>query len=369
MSIHPVPPRQTLDHIIPYQPGKPISEVQRELGLSEVIKLASNENHLGAAPSAIAAMHKAIDEVHLYPDGGGYELKQALSQKFGFTPDEIILGNGSTEITELVCEAFLDPGEKAITGWPAFFKYRIAIRIMGGIPVEIPLKDWTHNLNAMYDAIDEKTKLIFIADPNNPTGTLLAKNEVENFLRQVPERILIVLDQAYWEFIPPEKRLDVHRLIKEGYNLLVLRTFSKIYGLAGTRVGYGFARPELVAAMNKVREAFNCNSIAQAGAAAALSDEDFVRRTLEMNAKGLELMYEGFTKLGLPYVKSAANFALVDFQREGNQVFQELLKKGVIVRPMKGYDLPTCARVSTSYEKDVCYFLEKLGEVLKVSNK
>jgi len=246
MRIPAVPPRQVLDYIIPYQPGKPISEVQRELGLSEVIKLASNENHLGPAPSALAAMRNALEEIHLYPDGGGYELKQALSQKFSFKPEEIILGNGSTDIVELVCEAFLNPGDKAITGWPAFFKYRIAIRIMGGIPVEIPLKNWTHDLDAMYEAIDEKTKLIFIADPNNPTGTLLDKDQFESFIRQVPPRILIVLDQAYWEFIPREKRLDTQKFIQAGYNLLSLRTFSKIYGLAGARIGYGFARPEIV---------------------------------------------------------------------------------------------------------------------------
>ena len=364
MSIRPVKPRKVLDHIIPYQPGKPIGEVQRELGLKEVIKLASNENHLGAAPTALKRMREAVEEVHLYPDGGGYELKQALSAKFGFQPEEIVLGNGSTEIVELVCEAFLDPGEKAVTGWPAFFKYRIAIRIMDGEPVEVPLQDWTHDLDAMYDAIDDKTKLVFIADPNNPTGTLLDKDELEEFIRKVPEHVLVVLDQAYYEYIPEEKRIDVKKLIDEGHNLLVLRTFSKIYGLAGTRVGYGFARPELIAPMNKVREAFNCNSIAQAGAVGALQDDNFVKKTLEMNQRALEIMYEGFEKMGLPYVKSATNFVLVDFQLDGGIVFQELLKKGIIVRPMKGYDLPTTARVSTSFEKDVYLFIKNLKEVM-----
>ena len=364
MSIKPVKPRKVLDYIIPYQPGKPISEVQREFGLKEVIKLASNENHLGAAPTALKRMREAVEEVHLYPDGGGYELKQALSAKFGFKPEEIILGNGSTEIAELVCEAFLNPGEKAITGWPAFFKYRIAIRIMDGEPVEAPLKDWTHDLDAMYNAIDENTKLVFIADPNNPTGTLLDKDELEGFIRRVPEHVLMILDQAYYEYIPEDKRIDVKKLIDEGYNLLVLRTFSKIYGLAGSRVGYGFARPEIIAAMNKVREAFNCNSIAQAGAVGALQDDDFVKQTLEMNSQALDIMYTGFEELDLPYVKSATNFVLVDFQRDGGDVFRELLKKGVIVRPMRGYDLPTAARVSTSFKKDIYYFLEKLKEVL-----
>ncbi len=364
MAIKGAEPRKVLDYIIPYQPGKPISEVQRELGLRDVIKLASNENHLGAAPSALAAMHRAIEEIHLYPDGGGYELKRKLSAKFGFRPEQIILGNGSTEITELVCEAFLNPGEKAITAWPAFFKYRIAIWIMDGIPVEIPLKNWTHDLESMYNAIDEKTRLIFIADPNNPTGTLLDKDRLEEFIRTIPEHIIIILDQAYYEYVPEDQRLDVKKLIDEGYNLLVLRTFSKIYGLAGARVGYGFARSEIIAAMNKVREAFNCNSIAQAGAIAALDDDDFVQRTLEMNRNALKILYAGFNEMGLPFVNSTTNFVLVDFLKDGNEVFNGLLRRGVIVRPMRGYDLPNCARVSTSYERDMHYFLDNLKKVL-----
>jgi histidinol-phosphate aminotransferase len=292
-------------------------------------------------------------------------LKQALSRFFGFAPEEIILGNGSTEIVELVCETFLDQGDNAITGWPAFFKYRIAIRIMGCEPVEVPLRNFTHDLEAMHNAINEKTKVIFIADPNNPTGTLLDRDELEDFIRRVPENIVIVLDQAYYEFIPPEKRIDVRKLIDGGRNVVALRTFSKIYGLAGLRVGYGFARRELVAQMNKVREAFNCNSLGQVAAVAALKDADFVQRTLEMNRKGLEIMYRGFDRMGLKYVPSATNFILVDWGREGDYVFQELLRRGVIVRPMKGYDLPNCARVSTAPEKEMEYFISQLSAVLK----
>ena len=365
MKIKPAQPREVLEYITPYQPGKPISEVQREYGLSEVIKLASNENHLGPAPSALKALRRGIEEVHLYPDGAGYELKNALAEKFGFEPEEIILGNGSTEIVEIACESFLNNGDKAVTGWPAFFKYRIAVRIMGAEPVQIPLKNFTHNLERMMDAVDDKTKMIFIADPNNPTGTLLDKDELEAFIRRVPEHIVIVLDQAYYEFIPPEKRLDAHKLIREGHNLIVLRTFSKIYGLAGLRVGYGFARPEIIAAMNKVREAFNCSSLAQIAAAAALRDSDFVERTLEMNRTALQSMYDGFDGMELEYVPSATNFVLVDFRRDIGVVFEELLKRGVIVRPMKGYDLPTSARISTAPSKDIEYFLERLEEVLK----
>ena len=364
MKIQAAQPREVLQHIKPYQPGKPISEVQREYGLRDVIKLASNENHLGPAPSALEALRKSIAEVHLYPDGAAYELKKALSQRFGFESEEIVLGNGSTEIVELVCESFLNNGDNAVTGWPAFFKYRIGIRIMGGEPIQTPLKNHTHDLEAMRNAVNDKTKLIFIADPNNPTGTLLDKDELASFIRQAPEHIVIVLDQAYYEFIPPDKRLDVKRLIREGYNLLVLRTFSKIYGLAGLRVGYGFARPEIIAAMNKVREAFNCNSLAQAAALGALKDDDFVAQTLEMNGAALDRLYKGFEQLNLEYVPSTTNFVLVDFERDVGIVFEELLKRGVIVRPMKGYDLPTCARVSTAPLKDIDYFLEKLAEVL-----
>lgn len=365
MKINPAPPRKILDHIIPYQPGKPISEVQRELGLKEVIKLASNENHLGAAPSALKALKDSLNQIHLYPDGRGYELKRKLSELHGFQPEEIILGNGSTEIVELVCESFLDNGDRAITGWPAFFKYRIAIRIMGGEPVEVPLNNFTHDLNAMFDAVDDRTKIIFIADPNNPTGTLLDKDELEDFILRLPEHIVVVLDQAYHEYISPEKRLEVKKLIKAGRNLIVLRTFSKIYGLAGLRVGCGFARPELIAAMNKVREAFNCSSLAQVAAAAALDDTDFVTRTLEMNRQALGIMRRGFDELGLKQVPTFTNFILVDWERDGLTVFQELLKRGVIVRPMNGYDMPTCARVSTAPKKDMEFFLEKLGEVLQ----
>ena len=357
-------PRDVLKHITPYQPGKPISEVEREFGLKDIVKLASNENHLGAAPSALEALEKSIREIHLYPDGGGYNLKQALSKKHGFSPDEIVLGNGSTEIVELVCEAFLNPGERVVTGWPAFFKYRIAVRIMDGVPVEIPLKNHTHDLEAMYEAIDDKTRIVFIADPNNPTGTLLDKSHLEEFIENVPEHIIVVLDQAYYEYLPPEKRIDVNKYIRDGRNLIVLRTFSKIYGLAGLRIGYGFARPELILEMNKVREAFNCNSFGQDAAAAALQDEEFVAATLRMNEAALRAMYAGFDELGLEYVPSATNFVLADFKRDGGEVFLELLKRGVIVRPMKGYDLPTSARISTAPLRDIEYFLTQLKEVI-----
>jgi histidinol-phosphate aminotransferase len=367
MKIPLVPPRTALNDIIPYQPGKPISETQREYGLKNVIKLASNENHLGPAPSALKALREGIESVHLYPDGAGYELKQALSKHTGFNLEEIVLGNGSTEIVELVCEAFLDANEKAITGWPAFFKYRIAIRIMRGIPIQIPLKNQAHDLDRMFDTVDMSTKIIFIADPNNPTGTMVDKNQLEEFVRHTAVEHIVVLDQAYYEFIAPEKRLDVKSLIREGYNLIVLRTFSKIYGLAGLRVGYGFARPELISAMNRVREAFNCNSLAQIAAAKALNDAEFVQDTLEMNRIGLEMLYSGFQRLNLPYVRSETNFVLVDFLRDGNWVFTELLKRGVIIRPMTGYDMPTCARVSTSFKEDLEYFLEQLEVVLKMN--
>ena len=363
--IKPAPPRKVLDHIMPYQPGKPISEVQRELGLTDVIKLASNENHLGAAPSAKSKLHGAIDEIHLYPDGGAFELKNALSDFYGFDAEQIILGNGSTEIVEQICEAYLDNGDNAVTGWPAFFKYKISIRMMGAEPIEVPLKDFAHDLDAMYDAIDEKTKIVFIADPNNPTGTLVDKSKLEEFIQKVPEHIVIVLDQAYYEFIPPEKRIDIKKFIDEGRNLLVLRTFSKMYGLAGLRIGYGFARPELVIAMNKVREAFNVNSLAQIAASAALQDTQFVQDTLKMNAEAIKIMQDGFDKLGLKHAPTCTNFVLVDWGKEGRDVFQALLKRGVIIRPMYGYDLPTYGRVSTSFAKDMEYFIGQLGEVLK----
>ncbi len=362
--IKPVPVREILQKISPYQPGKPISEVQRELGLDYVIKLASNENHLGPAPSALKAMQEALPEMHLYPDGGGYELKQALSKFYGYKPEEIILGNGSNEIVEQICEAFMNNGDRAVAAWPAFVKYRIAIRIMGGEPVEIPLKDFTHDLSRMFSAIDDKTKVVFIADPNNPTGTLLPKDELEDFIKLVPDNIIVVLDQAYYEYIPEEMRIDEKKLIREGRNLIVLRTFSKAYGLAGLRIGYGFARPEIITELNRVREAFNTSSIAQIAATAALKDQDYVREVLDVNRKGIALLYDGFDSLGLEYVNSITNFVLVDWKRDGREMFRELLERGVIVRPMGAYDLPTFARVSTSTEPELQYFIEKLREIL-----
>ncbi|MBL7191611.1 histidinol-phosphate transaminase [bacterium] len=366
MTTYPDPSRSILQYISPYQPGKPIEEVKRELSLTDIIKLASNENHLGAAPSAMKVLREKLAEINYYPDGAGYELKKALSDKTGYKPDEIILGNGSTEIVELACEAFLDEGCNAVTGWPAFFKYRIAIRIMGGIPVEVPLKNFTHDPEAMLSAINDKTKLIFIADPNNPTGTMVSPSELEQFILEVPENIVVVVDQAYYEYVPPEKRIDVMKFIRQGRNVIALRTFSKAYGLAGLRVGYGFARPELVTAMNKVREAFNCNMMGQLAAAAALDDDDFVRKTVELNREGLQTFYRGFDNIGLNYVPdSMTNFVLVDTGRDVILVFQELLKRGVIVRPMRGYDLPACFRVSTGLPKDNEYFIEKISEVMR----
>ena len=364
MKTIPDPSRTVLEHISPYQPGKPIDEVKRELGLTKVIKLASNENPLGPAPSALAALRERLNEINLYPDGAGYELKRVLSEHTGFSPGEIILGNGSTEIVELACEAFLDSGFKAVTGWPAFFKYRIAIRIMGGIPVEVPLTDYTHDLEAMYEAIDNDTRLVFVADPNNPTGTMVPPEQLEEFIIRVPDKVVVIIDQAYHEYIPSEMRLDVGKLIRMGRNLIVLRTFSKVYGLAGLRIGYGFARPELVVAMDKVREAFNCNSLGQIAATAALNDVDFVKKALDLNRRGLDTFYKGFDKLGLSYVPSMTNFVLVDVERDITEVFQELLKRGVIVRPMKGYQLHNHFRASTGLPDDNEYFIEKLAEVL-----
>jgi histidinol-phosphate aminotransferase len=357
-----------LDTLPVYQPGRPIEEVARELGLNPdtVIKLASNENPLGPSPAAVQAMSQAIRTVHLYPDGSSFHLKRRLAQQLELTPAHLILGNGSNEILELIGHAWLQPGTDAVVSQYCFAVYPIVTHLFGANLITVPAVQYGHDLPALKRAITPATRVVFVANPNNPTGTLNPPGAVADFLNGFPDDVVLVMDEAYLEYL--DEPADLLPEIRGGQrrNLILARTFSKIFGLAGLRLGYGVGHPDTIAALEKIREPFNVNSVAQAAALAALDDSEHVARTRETNRQGLEQLHTGFAKLGLPFVPSAANFILVRVQ-DGQRVFLELQKQGVIVRPMGGYQLPEWIRVSvgTSAENDRC--LAALRNVLNPS--
>jgi len=342
--------------LIPYSPGKPIQEVERELGIRESVKLASNENPLGPSPMALQALRDALPEIHRYPDGSGHRLRHALAGHWHVAPDQLILGNGSNELLELTARCFLLPGDEAVYAEQAFVVYDMVAQVTGAKKVMIPLKDFTHDLDGMRAAISPRTKLVFVGNPNNPTGTALPARALEAFLESVPSQVLVVLDEAYYEFLPPDVTPDALRFVRDGRLLLVLRTFSKIYGLAGLRIGYGIGPPALIALLNRAREPFNTNSLAQAAATAALGDVAHVARTRAVTEEGRKLLSEACRALGLAVVPSVANFLLVDVGRPGPATADALLRHGVIVRPMVGYGFPTHLRISigTPQENERC---------------
>jgi histidinol-phosphate aminotransferase len=357
--------REALSSIKPYIPGKPITEVQREYGLKKIIKLASNENPLGPSPFAVEAAGQAIAETHRYPDPGGYYLREKISSSLAVKMEEVVLGNGSVEIVEQITEAYLDPGDEAIVGHPAFFKYDVAIRIMGGRVVNVPLRDWVFDLEAIKEAVTPRTRLIFIPNPNNPTGTMVTADEVKGFVSDLPEGVVVVFDEAYYEYIEREDYPNTLEYVREGRDVIVLRTFSKVYGLAGFRIGYGIARQELLTPLNVVRETFNTNAVAQAVALAAIDDRDHVDMSRKSNARGMKVLFNGLEALEMKGVPSVANFILVDFGMNVQAVFTGLLKRGVIVRPMTPYGLPTMARVTVGKDGENEYFLEAMEDYLK----
>lgn len=349
----PLPFNPALRNVPVYQPGRPIEEVARELGLppGDIIKLASNENPLGPSPAALAAMQKAVANLHLYPDGNAFYLKQKLAEKLGVAPANLILGNGSNEIIEFVGHALMGPGAEVVVSQYCFAVYPIVTRLFGAIPIVVAAKDYGHDLTAMLAAITPRTKVIFVANPNNPTGTLASREAVFRLVEQVPKNVLLVMDEAYIEFM--EDPVDLLPFIRSGErpNLLIMRTFSKIFGLAGLRLGYGIAAPELIAALETIRQPFNINAIAQAGALAALDDTEHVRRTRANNAGGLRFLSDALQEMKLEVIRSAANFILVRVS-EGQRVFENLQKQGVIVRPMGGYQLPEWIRISVGTPKE-----------------
>jgi histidinol-phosphate aminotransferase len=334
-----------LRDLVSYEPGKPVEDVARELGLKphEIVKLASNENPLGPSPKALAAMRDALERSHFYPDGGAYYLREAIAQKFGFARTNVILGCGSNEIIEFIGKAFLNPGDEIVTARHAFVVYKLMATLFGAETVEVADPNYSHDLDAMAAAITPKTKEVFIANPNNPTGTLVSQEEIDRFMDKVPEHVVVVFDEAYYEFL--ENPPDTLKFIREGRNVVVLRTFSKIQGLANLRIGYGLAKPDLIDVLQKTRQPFNVNGIAQAGALAGLLDDEHQLKTRQITIEGRDFLQREFAAMGLEYVPSFANFVLVKVG-DSKAVFKALEKKGVIVRDMTSYGLPEWIRVS-----------------------
>ncbi len=360
----PLPLNPALRNVPVYVAGRPIEEVARELGLpaADIIKLASNENPLGPSPAALAAMQRVIANLNLYPDGNAFYLKRKLAEKLGLAPENIILGNGSNEIIEFTGHALLAPGVDVVISQYSFAIYLLVTRLFGANPVIVPAKNYGHDLPAMLKAVTPATKVIFVANPNNPTGTAASRDEVLRFVDAVPERVLLVMDEAYIEF--QDEPADLLPLVRAGKpNLILMRTFSKIFGLAGLRIGYGMASRELVAAMETIRQPFNINSIAQAGALAALDDTAHVQKTRANNAAGMKQVVDGLLGLGVEFIPSAGNFVLARVG-DGKRVFDEMLKLGVIVRPMGGYELPAWIRISIGTAKENKRGLAALKRVL-----
>ena len=358
--------RKNIFDVKQYIPGKPIEEVERELGLKDVVKMASNENCLGASPKAMEAIRKNIGKVNRYPDSSMFYLKKKLSRELGVKEDNLILGNGSDEIIVLAIKTFLNDNDEVIIAKPTFLIYEIASQVQNAKINFVPLtSDFKYDLAAMSRALTSKTKIIFIANPDNPTGSYVSKNELNNFLEELPRDIIIFLDEAYFEFADytfSDYPNGIDYLSK--HNVIVARTFSKAYGLAGLRIGYGISDPEIINYMERVREPFNVNLLAQAAALAALDDKAFLKKTLKYVAAEKKFLYAAFRKMGLKYVESATNFILVDVKKDCRQVFGMLLKKGVIVRDMKGWGMDTFIRVTAGTRTENKKFIEALTEVL-----
>ncbi len=350
--------------LIPYVPGKPIEEVEREFGISGSVKLASNENPLGPSPKALAALQAALPEMHRYPDGPGYTLCRALARHWEVSPEMLVLGNGSNELLELVGRAFLVPGDEVVYAEQAFVVYDMVAQMCGATKVRVPLKDFAHDLEGLRRAITAKTKLVFVANPNNPTGTCVSPSALEAFLADVPPEVILVLDEAYYEYLPEDARPDALRFVRQGRWILVLRTFSKIYGLAGLRLGYGMAPAPLTALLHRLRAPFNVNSLAQAAAVAALTDTEHVTRSRAVNEEGRRVLAKGLERLGLRVVPNLANFLLVDVGRSGPATCEALLAQGVIVRPVAGYGFPNHLRITIGTPEENTRCLAALAAVL-----
>ena len=330
--------------LAPYEPGKPIEELERELGIRDSIKLASNENPLGPSPKAVEAMREAAGEIHRYPDGASFELRRRLAERLGVDGRQLVFGTGADEVLELIAKTLIGPGDEVVYGWPSFAMYPIVVKGMGGTGVAVPLRsDFVHDLDAMLEAVTPQTRVMMLCNPNNPTGTSVGAEEFERFVARLPEDIVLAVDEAYFEFVRRPDFPDVTRLMRTRPGTLVLRTFSKVYGLAGIRIGYGIADLELASYLERARHPFNVNRLAEVAALAALEDDEHARRTVELNRSGIEYLTEELGRMGIETWPSDANFILA---RTGEDVYQRLLEVGVIVRPMKGFGLTEHVRIS-----------------------
>ena len=361
-----VKPPHYVSAIQPYIPGKPVEELERELGIRDSVKLASNENPLGPSPLVLKEIVNDLKNIgsslslNRYPDGNGYYLKQALSGRLSVSEDEIILGNGSNELIDIAVRTFLQLGEEAVMAHPSFVVYSMATQAQGARAIKIPLKQYRHDLEAMAEALTPGTKIVFIANPNNPTGTMNTQAEFEKFMTRIPEGILVVCDEAYCEYVTEPDYPDTMKYFREGRDILILRTFSKMYGLAGLRIGYGIGRRDIIAEMNKLRPPFNTSSIAQKAALLALQDEEHLRRTRDINEQGKTYLYKELDSIGMKYVPTEANFIFMPLEHDAQTLYTMLLQQGVIVRPMGQHEI----RVTIGLPEDNKRFINALKKVM-----
>ena len=362
-----------IENLVCYEPGRPVEEVARELGFddaSEITKLASNENSLGPSPEAVAAMRRSAVQMHRYPDGGSYYLRQALAGRLKVEPSCVLPVNGSNEALELLAHVFLGGGKSIVMAEYAFVVYRLISAMFGAGVISVPMKKFTHDVEAMLAAVEENTRVVFVGNPNNPTGTAIYGEDIDRLVEGVPDGVIVCFDEAYVELLPEEKQPDTLRYVREGRKVVILRTFSKSYGLAGLRIGYAVAAKECIDLLERVRQPFNVNAMALAAALAALEDEAHIRRTRNMVTCGLEYLEKGFTDLGLPFIPSCANFVLVEtagVSREftGRKVFEALQREGIIVRPMDVYGLPGYLRITVGTEAENARLIGALRRILK----
>jgi len=357
--------RPALAHVVPYEPGKPAEEVQRELGLERVVKLASNEGPYPPFPAALEALERGLRELNRYPDGGFYHLRRALGERHGVGPEHVIPGAGADGLVTYLSHACLDPGDEAVFGWPSYVSYPIGALKAGGVPTRVPLVDGRYDLDGLLAAVTPRTKIVYVCNPNNPTGTMVERADLDAYFERVPEHVLTVLDEAYFEYVEdPEYADGIEEYVKTGHRVIALRTFSKIYGLAGLRVGYGVGPAEVVTAIRKVQLAFDVTQPAQDAALASLGHEDEVARRRQANAAGRELLTCGLVELGLRVPPSVANFLYTEVGEDARPVFEALLREGMIVRPLGAFGNPGALRISVGTEEENRLFLEAFGRVL-----
>ncbi len=350
--------------ISPYVAGKPIEEVERELGIKVKAKLASNENPLGPSPLAIKAMKEALSKINRYPDSGSYYLRKKISQELGVSIENIILGNGSTELIDLIAHTFLTPEENAIIAQHTFIMYPLVLKYRNANYSTIPLKNYKYDLKAMAQAIDEKTKLVYIANPNNPTGTMVNREEVDEFLDSIPSHVVVVMDEAYYEYIDVPDYPDSFRYLQEGRNIIILRSFSKAYGLAGLRVGYGVASEELISYINRIQPPFTVNALSQIAALAALDDDEYIKKSKKVNKEGMQLLTSELNKMGVQFVESLANFLLIITEGNGTEISNKLLQEGIIVRSMEKWGISNAIRVTLGSLKENEAFVKAFKKVM-----